>query len=45
MKRNLGCFTVLEEAAMAYNTAAIELHGEFASLNSILGGTNGATAG
>lgn len=31
--RHLGRFATPEEAARAYNVAAVELHGEFASLN------------
>jgi hypothetical protein len=31
----LGCFNTPEEAAIAYNNKAIELHGEFAKLNEI----------
>lgn len=33
---NLGYFKLAKDAAMAYNKAAIELHGEFAKLNKIL---------
>jgi hypothetical protein len=35
MNRNLGLFESPEKAAVAYNTAAVAMWGEFASLNSI----------
>lgn len=34
-KKNLGYFDKEEDAALAYNNAAIEVHGEFANLNKI----------
>ena len=34
---HLGRFTDIEDAALAYNTAALEYHGEFARLNFIKG--------
>lgn len=34
-KKQLGRFDDLKAAALAYNTAAIELHGEFARLNEV----------
>jgi len=33
--RHLGIFLTVEEAALAYNTAAVEMYGEFACLNSV----------
>ena len=35
IKYSLGCFKTAKEAALAYNAKAIELHGEFATLNVI----------
>lgn len=36
----LGCYVRKEDAALAYNKAAIEIHGEFANLNVIESATN-----
>jgi hypothetical protein len=36
-KKNLGCYASETEAARAYNAAALQFHGEFASLNVIPG--------
>jgi hypothetical protein len=36
-KINLGCYPTEEEAARAYNAAALQYHGEFACLNEIPG--------
>jgi hypothetical protein len=37
--RHLGCFDTREEAAIAYNHAAIEAFGEFANLNAVRSST------
>lgn len=34
-RKTMGCFKTEDEAAVAYNKAAIEVHGEFANLNEV----------